>query len=173
MLICVALKWLQFVSKSEFSPFYTVIKNTNRSGFNVFISNGLKCLGSGNTSGLTILRIKMRITLKRTGTRISAIVCILWRYWSMKFFHIKSRNLSKLLAILRSSSYIGGAAFVPMLMMLSVVGFGQFNGSIHSLVSIDVDAVAFNDDDKLCRFRWFCSFWCSSSSSPLSPSTCS
>lgn len=80
MLICVALKWLQFVSKSEFSPFYTVIKNTNRSGFNVFISNGLKCLGSGNTSGLTILRIKMRITLKRTGTRISAIVCILWRY---------------------------------------------------------------------------------------------
>lgn len=177
-------------------------RNTHRSGLNVLMWNGRYMVLFGNISGLTMLRIKINIKLNRTGIKISSTVCTGWRYWMRKFFHINRRNLSKFVAILRPSSpYGGGAAFVPISMLLWWLFCGgtgdegdggiascrfdvlflllssEFNGCVHSLIlSVDVDAVQYDDDDADDDFGLWCDRYCSCSSSPLSSSpqfTCS
>lgn len=170
-------------------------RNTNRSGANVLIWNGWYMVLFENRSGLTMLRIKINIKLNRTGIKISSTVCIGWRYWMRKFFHISRRNLSKFVAIFRSSSlYVGGTAFVPIsillwwfcggdddddnddgsIVLLLMLG-SQFNGCVQSLaLSIDVEAVQYDDADDDKRFGlWRKCRWYSCSSSPLSQFTCS
>lgn len=163
---------------------------TNRSGLNVLIWNGRYVVLLGNISGLTMLRIKINIRLKRTGIKISSKVWTGWRYWMRKFFHINRRNLSKFEAIRRPSSYGGGAAFVPMSMLLCwlcgsddeggaclfdvllLLATSGFIGCVQSLgLSIDVDAVQYDDADDDGCFGLWCGWSCSSS--PLSQFTCS
>lgn len=174
--------------------------HTNRSGANVLMLNGWYMVLFGNTSGLTMLRIKINIKLNMTGIRTSSTVCMGWRYWIRKFFHINRRNLSRFVAILRPSSAgaVGGTAFVPISILrcgwfrgaadddddddddgsfiLPLLLWSQFNGCVQSLVlSIDVEAVQYDDadDDKRCGLWRKCCCWYSCSSSPLSQFTCS
>lgn len=72
----------------------------------LWILNGLNVVILLLISGWTKLRRKNKFNVNNIGIKIWIIVCDLWRYCNKKFFHIKSRNLSKILAVLRSHSSI-------------------------------------------------------------------